>query len=151
MHLVLGELLRNTRHILGGPCKDILILTEEVDELAFLFAVKGGPYDSKLLRVRQVQDDLLGFLGRLEGGPGLRVLGVRWYGQLLAGHSHSPVKETLLFGDDEGLGQPGAGIGARERLLVVAGNGYDALGTRHLHLQVRIVRHHHELCHRGPA
>ena len=72
---MLGEIRRNTRHVLGGPCKDILILAEEIDELAFLFAVKGGSYESEPLRVFGVQGDLLGFFGRLEGALGLRLLG----------------------------------------------------------------------------
>ena len=41
---VLDVLPRGTRHVLGGPCEDIPILTEEVDELAFLFAVEAGAY-----------------------------------------------------------------------------------------------------------
>ena len=76
MQLVLGELPWNTRHVLGGPCKDIPILTEEVDELAFLFAVKVGTYDSVPLRVLRVQGNLLGFFGRLEGALSLRLLGI---------------------------------------------------------------------------
>ena len=39
---VLGVLPRDTRHVLGGPCKNISILIEEVVELAFLFAVEAG-------------------------------------------------------------------------------------------------------------
>ena len=34
---VLSQLPRNTLQIQIGPCKDVPILTEEVDELAFLF------------------------------------------------------------------------------------------------------------------
>ena len=104
MQLVLGELPRNTRHVFGGPCEDIPILMEEVDELAFLFAVEDSPYDSKLLRVRRVQDDLLGLLSRLEGALAFCLLGVSRHGRLLAGHGHSPQKEALLFSYDEGLG-----------------------------------------------
>lgn len=80
MPLVLGKLLRNTRHVLGGPSKDILILTEEVDELAFLFAVEVGPHKSVLLRVRWVQDDLLGFLSWLEGALAFNCLRVCRHG-----------------------------------------------------------------------
>ena len=73
---VLGVLPRDTRHVLVGPCEDIPILTEEVDKLAFLFAVEAGAYDGKPLRLVGVQGDLLGLLGRLEGALGLRLLGV---------------------------------------------------------------------------
>ena len=57
---------RDTRHVLGGPCEDVAILTEEIDELAFLFVVKASAYDSVPLRVLWVQRYLLCFLGRLE-------------------------------------------------------------------------------------
>ena len=74
---VLGVLPRDTRHVLGGPCEDIPILTEEVDELAFLFAVEAGAYDNVLAAagVFWVELHFLGLLGRLEGGLVGRVRG----------------------------------------------------------------------------
>jgi hypothetical protein len=66
MQFVLGEIRRNARHVLWRPCKDVPVLTEEIDELAFLFAVKASSYDSEPLRVLRVQGYLLGFFGRLE-------------------------------------------------------------------------------------
>ena len=48
VEFVLGVLPRNTRHVLWIPCKDIPILTEEVDELALLFAVEAGAHDNIL-------------------------------------------------------------------------------------------------------
>ena len=56
--LVLGEIRRDTRHVFGRPCEDVLILTEEIDELT-LFAVKVCTYDSVPLRVLQVQGYLI--------------------------------------------------------------------------------------------
>ena len=38
-------------NVLGGPCEDVAILMEEIDELAFLFAVEVCTYDSVPLRV----------------------------------------------------------------------------------------------------
>jgi hypothetical protein len=73
---VLGEIRQNTRHVLGRPCEDVPILTEKIDELAFLFTVEVGPYDSEPLWVLRVQGNLLGFFGRLEGALGLRLLGI---------------------------------------------------------------------------
>ena len=52
---MLGEFLRDTWHVLGGPCKDVLILTEEIDEPAFLFAIEVGSHDSVPLWVVRVQ------------------------------------------------------------------------------------------------
>ena len=72
---MLGEIRRNTRHVLGGPCEDVPILTEEIDELAFLFAVKACAYDSVPLRVLWVQGYFLCFLGRLERALSFRLLG----------------------------------------------------------------------------
>ena len=63
---MLGEFRQDTRHVLGGPCEDVAILMEEIDELAFLFAVKASAYDSVLLWVFWVQWYLLCFLGWLE-------------------------------------------------------------------------------------
>ena len=63
---MLGEFCRYTWHVFRGPCKDVSILTEEIDELAFLFAVKVCTYDGVPLWVLRVQGYLLCFLGRLE-------------------------------------------------------------------------------------
>ena len=76
MQFVLGEILRNTRHVLWGPCKDVPILTEEIDELAFLFAVKVCTYDGVPLWVLRVQGYLLRLFGRLERALSFRLLGV---------------------------------------------------------------------------
>ena len=73
---MLGEILRDTRHALWGPCKDVSILTEEVDELAFLFTVQVCPNDSKPFRVLRVQRYLLRLLGRLEGALRIIILGL---------------------------------------------------------------------------
>ena len=77
VEFVLGVLPRDTRHVLGGPCEDILILTEEVDELAFLFVVEAGTYDNVLAAagVFWVELHFLGLLGGLEGGFVGRVRG----------------------------------------------------------------------------
>ena len=63
---MLSKIRRDTRHVLGRPCKDVPILTEEIDELAFLFAVKVCTYDSVPLWVLRVQGYLLCFFGRLD-------------------------------------------------------------------------------------
>ena len=42
---MLGKIRRNTWHVLGRPCEDVPILMEEIDELAFLFAVEVCTYD----------------------------------------------------------------------------------------------------------
>ena len=72
---MLGEICQNTQHVFGRPCKDVPILTEEIDELAFLFAVKVCTYDSVPLRVLRVQGYLLYFLCQLERALNLLLLG----------------------------------------------------------------------------
>ena len=74
---MLGEILRNTRHVLWGSCKDVSILTEEVDELAFLFAVEVCTYDGVPLWVLRVQGYLVCLFGRLERTLSLRLF---WLG-----------------------------------------------------------------------
>ena len=107
---MLGVLPRDTRHVLGGPCEDIPILTEEVDELAFLFAVEAGAYDDVLAAagVFRVQLHLLGFLGGPEVGFVGRVLDRDRCGQGFACHGDDPVELAPLLGYDQRLGQLGA-------------------------------------------
>ena len=68
IEFVLGVLPQNARLSLWRPCRDILILTEEVDELAFLFVAEAGAHNNVLVvaRVSRVERDLLGVLGQLE-------------------------------------------------------------------------------------
>ena len=72
---MLGEFRGYTWHVFRGPCKDVSILMEEIDELAFLFAVKVCTYDSVPLWVLRVQGYLLGLFDRLERALSFRLLG----------------------------------------------------------------------------
>ena len=76
---------------------------EEIDELAFVFAIEVGHYDSVSLRVRRIQGDLLGFLGRLERALGLRLLGVGWHVLLLAGNPGKTLHKEYLFNQIWGM------------------------------------------------
>ena len=118
---------------------------EEIDELAFLFDVKACAYDSMPLWVLQVQRNLLCLLGWLERTLSFTFFGVRGQGRLLASQGHNSIQHLLLFGDHEGLGQPTVGCCTLRGLLIVFGYGDNALGTRHLHLEVGVVGHSHEL------
>ena len=142
---MLVEIRGSTRHVFGGPCEGVPILTEEIDELAFLFALKAGAYDSVPLRVIRIQMYLLCFFGRLERTLSIIFLGVGGQGRLLAGHGHDSIQHIFLFSDHEGLGQPAASCRTLKGFLVVSGYGADAFGTRHLHLEVGIVWHNHKL------
>ena len=66
MKRVLGQFPRDTRQVLIGPGKDVSVLTEELDERAFLFLVQPGTDDDGALRVGFVNADLPGLLGGLE-------------------------------------------------------------------------------------
>src|SRR3954471_3743195 len=48
VQLVLGEFSRHTRHVLWRPCKDVPVLTEELDEISFLFLAKASSDHNKL-------------------------------------------------------------------------------------------------------
>ena len=56
---MLGEFPRYTRHVFGRPCEDVPVLTEEFDELAFLFGVEVGPHGDELGAVVLIELDLL--------------------------------------------------------------------------------------------
>ena len=71
---MLGEFRRYTWHVFGGPCEDVPILTEEIDEIAFLFAVEVCTYDGVPLWVLRIQGYLLCLFGRLERTFGFRLL-----------------------------------------------------------------------------
>jgi hypothetical protein len=66
MKRVLSQLPRHTWHVFWRPCEDVPILTEEADELAFLFGREAGADDDKLGWVALVQRNLLGIIGQLE-------------------------------------------------------------------------------------
>src|SRR4051812_6706400 len=55
---VLGEFPRDTWHVFGAPCENVPILTEEIDERAFLFAVQAVSDQDELAWVFLVQQDL---------------------------------------------------------------------------------------------
>lgn len=111
---MLGVLPWNTRHVLGGPSKDISILTKEVNELAFLFAAEVGSHNNVLAIVRasRVEWDLLGILGRLERGLSIRLLGRSRHGRPLASNRHDLVELAPPLSDDQRFGQLGAGSDA---------------------------------------
>ena len=140
MEFVLGVLPRDTRHVLWGPCEDTPILTEELDELAFLFA-EAGAHDNVLAAagVFRVQLHFLGLLGGLERGLIGRLLGRDRRGRRLLGQGGVPVELAPPLGYDQRLGQQGTVSGALYGLAVVAGDGDEALRTRQLHLQVGVV------------
>ena len=46
---VLSKFSWYTRHVRGFPCKDVPVLTDELDECAFLFRIQIGT-DAELLR-----------------------------------------------------------------------------------------------------
>src|SRR3954467_955453 len=75
--LVLGEFPRYSRHVLRGPCKDVPVLTEELDELAFLFAAQSGPDDAAPARLGGGQNVFLAVLSGLKRGLILCSLGFR--------------------------------------------------------------------------
>jgi hypothetical protein len=92
---VLSQLPQYTWHVFWRPCKDVLILTEEAGELAFLFGREAGADDDELRWVALVQEDLLSIVGRLEMlHQGL----ANWH--ILLSQLHAVKELPLLLGDD---------------------------------------------------
>ena len=66
---VLSQLPGYTWHVSGLPCEDVPVLTEELDELGFLFRIEGGGDVRRGSGViRRVDADLLRLSRRLECG-----------------------------------------------------------------------------------
>src|ERR1043165_5320105 len=61
--LLLGKFPRYSRHVLRGPCKDIPILTEELDELAFSRRNSTSSLSYLLLSPAPMMPNLLGSEG----------------------------------------------------------------------------------------
>src|SRR3954469_12879475 len=105
--LVLGKFPRYSRHVLWGPCKDVPVLTEELDELAFLFAAESGPNDAALARLGGVQNNPLAVLGCLKCSLIIRSLGLHARHGCLhlgLGHCHDLVELAPLCINDQGIG-----------------------------------------------
>ena len=64
---MLGDILGYPRHVKRLPCEDIVIVVQEVDELAFLFGQELGPDLNCLGWVRGIDFHHLGFFKRAEG------------------------------------------------------------------------------------
>jgi hypothetical protein len=75
---LLDDLLGDAWHFSRSPHKHILVVSEEVDELDFLFGAQFSPDLAGLGQVLSVNLDSLGILGSLEG---IRCGGNGWIGQ----------------------------------------------------------------------
>ena len=64
---MLGDLLWYPRHVRRLPCEDIVIVAQEVDELAFLLGWELSPNLHRLGWVGGVNTHRLGFLEQAEG------------------------------------------------------------------------------------
>ena len=73
---MLGDLPLYVRHVRRFPREDITIGMKEVGKLTFLFGRELGPDPHHLGQVGGVDPYCLGFLGRLEGTQGGRLVAV---------------------------------------------------------------------------
>jgi hypothetical protein len=64
---VLGKLLEDARHFYRSPHKNVLVVLEEVDELAILFGAQVGPDLDGLGRVPGINLHGIGIFGDFEG------------------------------------------------------------------------------------
>jgi len=135
---VLGDLRWYARHVRGAPHEHIGIHTKKVDEHDFLFDVEGGadPQRSAVGVGGVDRDELDGLCGLKS--PGM-MLGVE------------RLTTESVEVDDEGLGLYDS-LGVLDALdiavvcMIIRGlDSDDAVGARHLELEVRVVRERHEL------
>src|SRR4051812_24220539 len=63
---VLSEFSRHTRHVRRFPCKDVPVLTDELDECTFIFRIQIGTNTKLLRRIAQSKVNKLGFSSRLK-------------------------------------------------------------------------------------
>ena len=135
---MLGDLPRYARHVRGTPCEHIGIRVEKVDEHGFLFDVEGGADPQRSVVGAGGVDR-----GELDNLCGLKspntTLGVRRL-----------TTESVEVGD-EGLGLHES-LGVLDALdvvvicmLVCGLDSDDAVGARHLELEVVVVGDRHEL------
>ena len=75
VEFVLSEFPRHTRHVSGIPCEDVPILTEELDERAFLCGRHVGPDDGLLAGVALDEVDALCVFGWFESEGRVAVSG----------------------------------------------------------------------------
>ena len=68
---MLGDLPKYARHVRRLPCEDVMVVVQEVDEVAFLFGRELGPDPNRLGWVGGVDSHCLGFLERAEGRQGV--------------------------------------------------------------------------------
>src|SRR4051812_13969636 len=103
---MLSKFPRYSRHVLWRPCKDVPVLTEELDEIAFLFATEPSSDDHAISRVGGAQCNTLAILGCLERSLIIRSLGLRdRHGclHLSLGHCHEIVELAPLCINDQGI------------------------------------------------
>jgi hypothetical protein len=94
---VLDDFPGDARHFYRAPCEHILVASEEVDDLAFLFEVQTGPNLHGFCRVPRVDLHGLGILVRLESA---RCWGRGW-AERLGEHLEAKIPE-FHYGNSSG-------------------------------------------------
>ena len=101
---MLGGLPRDAWHIRGFPHKDVFVITEEVDERAFLFGGEHGPdTDFFALGATGIQEDIPGAFCRFERSEQLLCVGCPFNdllpegGELFRGDDYCGVAATFDF------------------------------------------------------
>jgi hypothetical protein len=135
---MLSDLPRCDRHVQGTPHKYLDIHTEKVDEHHFLFGLElGADPQHLLIGVAGVEgDDLRGFR-RLEVVDMLLGVGNLSGEVLQVGDERLGIYECLDVFDTLDIALVG--------VVVCGADGDDACWSRHLQLQICIVRDGHEL------
>src|SRR5918994_100522 len=132
----------NTWHVSGLPCKNVPVLTEELDERFFLFWVECcGDAGRSCFGVGRVNVNRLRLTGRLE---------CRLCGGLLGSQQVTRICVLLVFFELDrchlGIGNLGALLKALLCLFPITGDSDHTFGTGHLQFEVHVTWSSHEPC-----
>jgi hypothetical protein len=133
---VLRDLPRDAQNFCRSPRKHVLVASEEVDELTFLFGAKAGPDLDGLGQVLGINLDSLGILSILEG---TRCGG---HGQVSQRGWCTGAQLLQLCGDDH---QHNFVLLTVQRLLGLGLHDDDACWPRYHELEVGVAGDEHEL------
>ena len=135
---MLGDLAGYPWHVRRLPCEDIAVVTQEVDELTFLFGRKLGPDPNCLGWVGGVDSHRLGFLERTEGRRG------GWFAAVWDCRGRRFPEPRKFRRVDDRSGELEVFVVAHEGVRERAAHSDDAVWSRHLQLELGVVGDRHK-------
>jgi hypothetical protein len=143
MKVVLSEFPRYTQHVRWLPCEDVSVLTEELDEHAFVCGARVLANDDLLPGVARNEVDVHCIFGRLERRRRAKIPSRTLEEGVLEPVDVEHHLLQLLLGDD-GICLLVVVVLAFDRLVGVAENIDDAIWTQYLHPVLCVTGAGHE-------